>query len=224
MLAIVVAPVLLATTCPTGVSVSVQPPADPDAPPAFTLRHPTAQGSLASFEIRECADDGHRLWRIVPQAGPDTADPVHIVYGRVPAGYREDAPARPLERGGCYHALADPDTTGLPGIGVFRLLPTGRYVLGYPNDPPSPARRALGRAVTACVRGYRGARTAADSAAVDARAYVVADAPISCGFLRERWPDALHGTEPVGRPRGSGVVAVLPWIVLTVLAVLSPDL
>jgi hypothetical protein len=48
-------------------------------------------------------------------------------------------------------------------------------------------------------RGYRLARTPADSAAVDAREYAVLNTPLSCGHLRTRWPDAMHS--PVTRER-----------------------
>jgi hypothetical protein len=202
MMALALAPLLTATSCPTGIGIQVEPPPAAAEPPSFALTHWDQDGTAASFEVRECAAGGQVMWRITLQTPYDTApDPLRMAYGRPPRGYREEERARPLAPGGCYRAAAAPsDPRGEGGSEVFRLLPTGSIVQGTADQPEihAPELRELNRAAVSCVRGYRRARTAADSAAVDAAEHDVVDARLSCGWMRRQWPDALAQTRTRG--------------------------
>lgn len=219
-LVIALAPALLATSCPAFVRIAVElgTAADGSAPELRFTYARTALRALSSLTIYGCPGDQLTrfaydsalqhvpvVWRIVREEdAPAGAAQLRITYGRVPAGYREEAPAAPIARGDCYyaHAVAFPDTSvgqayiaGLEGGETFRLLSDGRVVLGTPNIALFDRRplREINRAAVGCTRGYRRARTQADTAAVDARAYAVLETPVSCGHLRTRWPDVMRG-------------------------------
>jgi hypothetical protein len=223
---IALTPLLLATSCPAFVRVGVEPGAAADgSTPEFRFDYErTALRELESLTIYGCPDEElysfkydsalQRLpvvWRIVRQEDAlMRTQPLRITYGRVPAGYREEARAAPIVPGGCYYAraVAFADTAvrqiyieGLEGGQTFRLLSDGSLVLGTPIVPLLDSRplRQINRAAVGCIRRYRRARTPADSAAVDAREYAVLDTPLSCGHLRTQWPDAMRS--PVTRER-----------------------
>ena len=219
-LVIALTPALLATSCPVLVRVGVEPGPTAAEPPRFAFSIDREQlRAIDSLTVFECAErmphgvehDSARqrlpvAWSIFrePGAAPGP-EPVRITYGRVPAGYREQKAAVPVEPGGCYHARAVslPDrgvrsrTYGFPVEGgqTFRLLPDGRLVTGDLNLPLFDSRplRELNRAAVGCRRGYGRARTAADTAAVNARGYTIQGTDVSCGWLRAHWPDAMHG-------------------------------
>lgn len=224
--AVALAPLLMATSCPAFVRVGVEPGPAPDgSTPEFRFDYErTSLRELASLTIHGCPGRAPEsveydsalqrlpvVWRIVRQAeAPLQAEPLRITYGRVPAGYREEARAAPIEPGGCYHAhaVAFPDRStrqayvgGLQGGRTFRLLSDGRLVLGTPAVPAFDSRplREINRAAVRCTRGYGRASTRVDSAAVDAREQTVLDTPVSCGHLRTQWPDVMHS--PVTRER-----------------------
>lgn len=225
-LAVALAPLLMATSCPAFVRVGVEPGAAADgSAPEFRFDFQrTPLRELASLTVYGCPDEElysfkydsalQRVpvaWRIVRQEdAPMHAEPLRITYGRMPAGYREETRAAPIEPGGCYrvHAVAFPDRStgqaylaGLEGGQTFRLLPDGRLILGTPIVPMLDSRplRQINRAAVGCTRGYRRARTPADSTAVDAREYAVLDTPVTCGLLRSRWPDVMR--DPTTRER-----------------------
>jgi hypothetical protein len=225
-LAILLAPLLMATSCPAFVRVGIEPGvAEDGSAPEFRFDYQrTALRELQSLTIYGCPPEELAnfaydsalqhvpiVWRIVRgEESPLRAQPLRITYGRAPAGYREEKPATPIARGGCYHAhavaFADRSTSraylgGLEGAQTFRLLADGQLVMGTPTVPVLDSRplRQLNRAAVGCTRGYRRARTPADSAAVDTREYAVLQAAVSCGHLRTQWPDVMHN--PVTRER-----------------------
>jgi len=55
------------------------------------------------------------------------------------------------------------------------------------------------RAAVGCRRGYRRARSFADTIAVDARVWPVSDTTVTCGFLRHRDPDMIARAESTER-------------------------
>lgn len=212
MLVLALAPALLATTCIRPIKVGVAP-APVAETPTFHLTHEGEPLTYVnSFRVSECLPGTERdLWRITRDyAAPVGMAPLRITYGRVPQGYVEEKPALPLAPGGCYraevaqHLEADSASYSIPGRGrqTFRLLPTGRIIVGEPgglifNSAPF---RQLNRAAVGCTRGYRRAATPDEKAAVDAREYPVLDARLSCGWLAANWPDVMR--DPVTTERG----------------------
>jgi hypothetical protein len=218
--ALALCPVLMASTCIEPVYVGVDPGPRPGDAPAFQFvyrREPLTY--VEGFQVTACGERGgaSSTWRIVRdgQTPPDNG-PLRLTYGQVPRGYRETTAAQPLRPGGCYDASVEV----LPPIGGrirtpagserFRVLPNGQLVVGYSGGLIHNTRpfRQLNRASVGCTRGWRRARTAADSAAVDAREYPVLDARVSCDWLFTEWRDV------VGEPRsteraGLGVAALL---------------
>ena len=214
ILALALAPALMATSCIYGIPVHVMPQPFVAEPVAFTIyQYADTAGTVAAFEVRDCADSTSVAWRVSRGTRSDTSV-LRIAYGRAPEGFDQAAPARPLVPGGCYHAVAtsaEPGARG--GREVFRLLPNGAVIVGMPEgltDPPEV--RELNRASVACVRGYRRAGTAADSAAVDAHERPVHGMALSCGWIRLHWPDALETTVT----RGENVRGLLGAIAVTV--------
>lgn len=204
---IALAPLVMATSCPAVLTVQVFPQGSRVDPPVFVLWNASdSSGTVVALEVRECAEGGAPMWRITRQA-PALPGSQRVVYGEAHPEFAEAAPARPLARGGCYRAIARPiDPERAVGQETFRLLPTGGLVVGTPKEPlmEDPALRELNRAAVDCVRGYRRADSAADSAAVDAREHPVRDARLSCGWIREHWPDDLRTT----RTRGEHVLTL----------------
>lgn len=221
MFAAAMLPALMANQCIRMIDVR----ADTDAagePPSFFLAFDGERLSVVKwFEVTECARGaGGSMWRIVPDGRTQhRGEPLRITYGRVPHGYEESRPARPLEPGGCYDV--DAEGIGLPafpgGGETLRVLPNGRVVAGNPGGLLGSSRpyRQLNRAAVGCARRYRRAATAADSAAVDAREHAVLDAHPTCGWLGEHWPDLM--SDPVTTEHGLlatlGTVAALALLV-----------
>lgn len=220
-LALCLVPALMATSCiyPIGVHVEQDTAGDP---PEFRFSHhgrplvrldtlsvsgcPERTSYSAVYTQRE-HPELPVLWRIVrdPNA-PATTEAPRIRYGRVPAGYVEQKPAEPLPSGGCYNVYAAgpgnaPETWPNFGGQTIHLLPDGRLVEGTPSGYAVNAHpfRQVNRAAVACARGYRRARTPADSAAVDARAFAVLDASLSCGWLQGNWPDLMNEPQSAER-------------------------
>lgn len=215
ILVLALAPALMATSCIYGIPVHVHPQPYVVEPVAFTMyQYSDTAGTVGAFEVRECADSTSVLWRLSREPRADTAT-LRMTYGRAPEGFREAAPARPLEPGGCYHAVAtsaDPRERG--GTEVFRLLPNGAVIVGLPQGRfgDAPEVREMNRASVACVRGYRRAAGAADSARVDAWEHNVHGAALTCGWIRTHWPDALQTTVT----RGENVRDLVASAALTV--------
>jgi hypothetical protein len=239
-------PALLATSCPVFIRVDVAPgPAGATVPELRFSYERTALRKVDSLTVYACpqravygAEYDSALmklpvrWRITrdERAAP-AQEPLRVIYGSVPAGYREEAPAAPLAMGGCYHAravarldsaLAKPlKWLDVDGAQTFRLLPDGRMILGTPEGTFFDRRplRETNRAAVACTRGYRRARTAADTAAVDVREYTVLDGPLSCGWVRTHWPDVLTAPQTTERT----VLAAVAVVVGAVGIILSSD-
>lgn len=235
-LVIALVPALLATSCPAFIRVDVGPGPDGTTAPELRFSYErTALRKVDSLTVYACPQravygaeyDSALLklpvrWRITrdERAAP-AQEPLRVIYGRVPPGYREEAPAAPLAVGGCYHAravarldsaLAKPlKWLDLDGTQTFRLLPDGRMILGTPEGTFFDRRplRETNRAAVGCARGYRRALTSTDSAAVDAREYVVLDRPLSCGWLRAHWPDVLTSPQTTERTVLAAVAVVV---------------
>jgi hypothetical protein len=235
-LALCLIPALMATSCIYLIGVQVEPGAAAGEPPAFAFSHhgvPLAR--LDSFSVSGCPERTSYdapytqwehpelpvLWRIVrDHNAPATAEAPRIRYGQVPAGYVERKPAEPLRPGGCYNVYVAgpgnaPETWPNFGGQTFHLLPDGRLLAGTPSGYLGNSRpfREINRAGVACVRGYRHARTPADSAAIDARAFSVMDTPLTCGWLRGNWPDLMNDTQSAEQ-----IAAVLLFTTAAVLA------
>lgn len=201
-------PALLATTCIPLLKVSVDPGPSASGPPSFTARHGgDPLYSVKALRVTECASRVASVWHIVRGTLPSQPTaPVRITYGSAPAGYREEVTAGELEAGGCYHVVVDGGEEVLSGFTsgreTFRVLPNGQIAVGEPGGLLFSSRphRHTNRAAVGCTRGYRRARTAADSAAVDAREYPVLDARVTCRWLYDTWPDVM--TDPVSTEQG----------------------
>jgi hypothetical protein len=248
-LVLALVPLLLATSCPAFISVHVEAgPAGPTAPELRFSYERTPLRKVDSLTVYACPQravygagyDSALLqlpvrWRITRETPADAAaEPLRVIYGRLPAGYREEAPAAPLAVGGCYHArvvarldsaLAKPlKWFDVDGGQTFRLLPDGRLIVGSPEGTFFDRRplRETNRAAVACARGYRRARTTADSAAVDAREHLILEHPLSCGWLRAHWPDVLNGPQTTERTL-LGALGLAIGIVAAVLSGTESD-
>lgn len=215
----------MASQCiePVYVGVAQGPPPADEPTFRFTYRREPLT-YVEAFQVAACRDPDARTptWRIVRdgQTPPDTG-PLRLTYGRVPRGYRETSGAQPLQPGGCYHASVEV----LAPIGVpvrspaggerFRVLPNGQLVVGHAGGLIHNTRpfRQLNRASVGCTRGWRRARTAADSAAVAAREYPVLDARVSCEWLFTEWRDVVD--EPLSTERAGLALAGLLAVVVS---------
>lgn len=224
-------PALLASTCIPLLKVSVDPGPSASGPPAFTARHGgDPVYGVKALQVTECSNRAAAVWHIIRGTlpSPPTA-PMRITYGSAPAGYREETPAGELEPGGCYHVVVQggPELLGsyLPHGETFRVLPNGQIAVGEPGGLLFSSRpyRHTNRAAVGCTRGYRRARTAADSAAVDAREYPVLDARVTCRWLYDTWPDVM--TDPVTTEQGVlwGSVLVASYVGLGLLFEQIPE-
>jgi hypothetical protein len=213
-LAVALLPALMAMQCFHLIRVQVAPGPAVDDPPSFGFAYRGDPLTVVeSFRVSECRGGRGAVWQIQRDARtPTDTQPLRITYGRVPRGYREAKPAEPLAPGGCYDARArglldEAAVMGGFGSETFHLLPNRRMFVGSPGGLATSSRpfRQLNRAAVGCQRGYRRARTQADSAAVDAREYGVLDARLSCGWLYATWPDLME--DPVTTEHG--LLAVL---------------
>ena len=222
MIAIALAPALMANQCFKLIDVRLAPDAAPSEPPSFSFVFDGEPLSvLERFEVGPCGGGPLSMaWALVPDGVTQhTGMPLRITYGRVPPGYREAFAAQPLAPGGCYRVSAEGIGLAPLGIGwtTFRILPDGRMFEGEPGGMLMSSRpfRQLNRAAVGCARGYRRARTAADRTSVDAREFAVLEARVSCGWLNEHWPDLMR--DPIATERGMltliGGIAVLSGLI-----------
>jgi hypothetical protein len=230
-LAIAISPLMMAMQCFRLARVEVSPGAAPSDPPAFdfTYRGQPLAG-VETFRVESCAADGrHLLWQVerIGQTLTET-EPLRITYGQVPRGFREDRPAAALQPGGCYHASAtgmeEVELSGMIVLGEsFYLLPSRRMFAGSPAGLVHNSRpfRQINRAAVGCRRGWRRARTQADSAAAGARRYPVLDERLSCDWLNTHWPDLM--AEPASTERAALAVATLLAVYVS-LGILSEQL
>jgi hypothetical protein len=162
----------------------------------------------------------HRVWEVDLTAGDSAAARDSIVYGATPPGFFTRKPAEALVPGGCYQVWASgrlrESGRAAIGSGGFRVLADGTVA----NGTGAQGRRLenekeVDRAAVGCRRGYRRARTASDSAGVDARVWAVSDTTITCGFLRTRSPETIARAESTERlllqAAGGLVAAVALW-------------
>ena len=235
-LAVALCPALMASQCIEPAYVGVQQGPRPADPPAFDFAYDGAALTyVEEFQVADCRGASRLrapMWRIEREGQPPAdIGPLRITYGRAPRGYRETTAAKPLEPGGCYDATVEVlAPVGVPirspaGKERFRLLPTGRLVVGYPGGLINNSRpfRELNRAAVGCTRGWRRADTATDSARVAAREYVILDARVSCDWLYTRWPDLVD--EPLATERATLSLAglVTLFISLGLLLEYLPD-
>lgn len=217
LIAVALAPALMANQCFKLIDVRLAPDGASSEPPSFSFVFDGEPLSvLKRFKVGPCGGGPLSMaWVLVPDGVTQhTGMPLRITYGRVPLGYREAFAAEPLAPGGCYRVEAE--GIGLPMLGIgwktFRILPNGRLMEGEPAGIlSSRAFRQVNRAAVGCARGYRRARSAADTASVAAREFGVLDARVSCGWLYETWPDLM--SEPIATERALlGITAGLATI------------
>jgi|GEM_PF-2806187 len=203
-LVLVLVPLLMATTCPPGVKIQSAP--SPAARPAFTFSTRGAPlVSLRELEVTQCRPAAVRrpLWQVrrhhgetdslvttEDMRGRDGDDSFRVTYGEVPEGFRELVAPEPLVPGRCYLTVASLGYGG--GSREFHVTPDGRVEMGKSGGYSSRAESELNRAGVHCKRVYHAARSPADTAAADARAFAVADTTVTCGYLRREQPFVLR--------------------------------
>jgi hypothetical protein len=209
---------LLATTCLPRMNVHVDP-ASPRNAPAFTFsKEDVLQGRVREFGVYACRPQELRkpLWVIHPDSG--SAAPrgsvLRVTYGEVPPGYTAEGEAPPLEPRKCYEAAAVGDEFSWPGTKDFYLERDGRVrvLRGETSfELATKQEQRWHRAAVGCRRGYRRARSAGDSAVVDARTFPVADTTLTCGWMRQAFPGEIN--EAMSSERGTvmflGLVAIM---------------
>jgi len=198
-------PLLMATTCPPRVAIQPVPSAASRQPTFAFSSGGVALASLRAFEVTQCRPGELRrpLWRVSRPAGPadtlhawtrmetpDSSAVLRITYGQVPEGYREEVAPEPLVPGRCYLAGGRLDYGG--GAQEFRVTEDGGVRLGSSRGYFAAYESQMNRAGVHCKRAYRGARSPADTATVDARVQAVADTSITCGYLRTEHPEVIR--------------------------------
>jgi hypothetical protein len=183
------APLLTATSCINTFDLRTSPRPE-RVSPAIVARSGGRPANVRTLRVERCRPEvlPHVAWSIARLVGADsTAAPDSIIYGQLPRGYHELHPAEPLSPGGCYemHGIAgsgDSTTFGdAVGSAAFRVLPDGTVVPGWTRVRYG---KELGHAALACRFAFHRARTPADTAAVDARTFPVADTTVSCQMMR----------------------------------------
>lgn len=216
-------PVTMATQCIPRFDVRTSPGPEP-MQAVFTGDRGGEPVELRKLTVARCRPGvaHHVVWDAsVGSASDSTVRADSVVYGRAPEGSDELAKAEPLIAGGCYEVFASGLTRAgryARGTGGFRVRPDGVVI-----DGTGPMGRRFGnekevdRAAVGCRRDYRRARTAADSATVDARVWPISDTTLTCGDLRRRAPDAIATTESTERlvlQAAAGIAALAALFVL----------
>lgn len=213
--AVMAVPLLLATACTILMELRLEPGSTVHDLAFTATYHGEPVTSVREFEVYACRPLFLKtpVWKIVRDAeAVPSSLPLRITYGRVPFGYREVAPAQPLATGKCYAAVAEGARVGSL---EFRVEPDGRVVgvgLGMGALAGGGEQRQVDSAVRNCAFAYRAARSAPDTAAVDERAYPLADTAVSCRTLRTVLPDQIENPPPgLGRRllQAGGAVALL---------------
>ena len=183
---------LTATTCFPRLDVDVRAGTEPGRPMIEGKVKREVIGGLSELKVTSCGPSylEETTWKI--ERDDSLAGPVVVTYGRVPPGFRETVPAAPLRPGRCYLAAAAwSGGMVMPGAREFDVLEDGGIRERSAGVFSGSWTRELERGAVGCVRGYRRARTPADSSAVDARAFPLADTTLTCGYLRENTPTEL---------------------------------
>ena len=218
LLALCLATPLLATSCPPRMRVRLDPASARSAPSFTFSREDVLLGAVREFGVYACRPRELQkpLWVIQRDTGISAPEGnvLRVTYGLVPPGYSSHAPALPLEPRRCYEAAVVGSEYSWPGTKDFYLERDGRvralrgetaFELAVKQE------QRWHRAAVQCRRGYRRARSAADSAVVDARTHPVADTTLTCGWMREAFPTEIN--EAVSSERGTvmflGLVAIM---------------
>jgi len=196
LLVLAMAPLLLATTCFPKFDLKTSPGAQP-MQVVFTGTRGHERVELQGVTVARCrpGEAPHVVWEAQGK-GADS-----VAYGS--AKFASARPAEALFPGGCYVVFASgslPSGMRAFGSGGFRVLPDSTVV----NGTGAQGRRLNGsgqvdRAYVNCRRGYRRARTYADTVRVDARAWAVSDTTLTCGYLRTRFAEMMERTESTER-------------------------
>jgi hypothetical protein len=215
------APVLMATQCVEQFDVQVSPGPEPMRPVITAVRGKGAV-ELREVHVALCRVSvvPHTVWMASRASGAAPTD--SVTYGDPSADFLSQRPPEPLRAGGCYTVGASGSVSGssLParGYGGFRVMADG----SVQNGTGELGRRLsqeqeVDRAAVGCRRAYRRARSLADSAAVDARAWPVSDTTVTCRFLRQRDPEMIARAESTERlllQAAGGIVAAAALMVL----------
>jgi hypothetical protein len=205
-------PLLLATTCLPNYDLKTSP--SPQGDPQFHARWKGAPVALRTLTVQRCrpGELRHVVWAISGHG--DGSEP--ITYGQVPEGYTEQAPAEPLVPGGCYETLStgypeNPKAHGMWGMdnGSFHVRADGRVMPGH--GPRGTGEHQFTRAAVGCRRALRHARTAADTAAIDARAWPVADTSVTCQAMRTDFAQSMR--EATSTEKMAAAIAALAGVV-----------
>lgn len=190
------APLLVATSCIRTFDLRTAPRPERGSP-AIVARSGGRPADVRTLRVERCRPEvlPHVAWSIARLAGADsTAAPDSIIYGQLPRGYYEEHPAEPLAPGGCYEMRGtaggrDSTTFDAVGLAAFRVLADGTVVPGWTRVRHG---KELGHAALACRFAFHRARTTADTAAVDARTFPVADTTVSCGMMRTTLAESMR--------------------------------
>ena len=199
---LVLAPMLMATSCPPRVDVAPAP--SPARRPAFTFSQSGRPlKMLSEFVVTQCRPEPLRrpVWHVARARTPadsaltwdermarDSGEALRITYGETPDGFTEVVAPEPLGAGRCYLAEVRESYGG--GVHAFRLLSDGRVEAERGGRWYDRSGRELNRAAVHCGRSYQRA-TRADSLRIDAWAHAVADTSVTCAELRAGHPDVM---------------------------------
>lgn len=216
-LALCLAAPLLAMSCPPRMRVHLDPASARNAPSFTFSREDVLLEAVREFGVYACRPRELQkpLWVIRPDSGmtPLRGSVLRVTYGEVPPGYTSDAPALPLEPRQCYEAAVVGADYSWPGTKDFYVERDGRVraLRGETSfELAMKQEQRWHRAAVQCRRGYRRARSAADSAVVDARTHPVADTTLTCGWMREAFPSDIN--EAISSERGT--LAFLGFVAL----------
>jgi hypothetical protein len=205
------APLLMATSCIRTIDLETSPGPERGRP-VITASSGRRAATITELRVERCRPEPLRqvAWSIIAKDFPDstgTADP--IVYGVLPRGFVERHPAQPLSSGGCYQMQGSGIVAGDPP--ELPATARGEFVLGADGTFTAPGpvevrhENQLGKAAVTCRFAFRRAQTAADTAAVDARVFPVADTTVTCGLMRTRLATTMR-SEPGPRARVTTVL------------------
>ncbi|HEU4561483.1 MAG TPA: hypothetical protein VFS20_26755, partial [Longimicrobium sp.] len=217
-LALCLAAPLLAMSCPPRMKVHLDSASARNAPSFTFSREDVLMERVREFGVYACRPKGLQkpLWVIRPDSGTAAVrgSVLRVTYGEVPPGYVAETPALPLEPRKCYEAAVVGSEYSWPGTRDFYLERDGRVraLRGETSfELAMKQEQRWHRAAVGCRRGYRRARSAGDSAVVDARTFPVADTTLTCGWMREAFPSDID--EAISSERGTvmflGLVAIM---------------
>ncbi|HEX8906355.1 MAG TPA: hypothetical protein VF771_16015 [Longimicrobiaceae bacterium] len=198
------APLLMATECVRAYELKVSPRPERGSP-AITGWRGDDPVAIQSLEVERCRPPElrHVAWSVTrKEGGADSAALAPILYGQLPKGFAEERAPEPLAPGTCYVMHGDGTILG-DSAGMYARGRGGFHVRGDGAVLPADAGfgetmhygRQFGRAAVTCRRAFRRVRTPEQTAAVDARAFAVADTTVTCELMRTRFAETMR-TEP----------------------------